>query len=152
MRALTLKRQTVLAARVHASDSCPHPWSGRFCQESKIGEADAVGALDGFCPTSDDTAAGAWTPPPAAESQKLSVRQWRPPRIYTFAPADRRWRRRKRERQRERRRARRDGGASGPAGRLETVQKVLTGQAPGALSCPGRCLTLQSHHMVYRCR
>jgi hypothetical protein len=30
------------------------------------------------------------------------------------------------ERQRERRRARRGGGAGGPAGRLETVQKVLT--------------------------
>ena len=32
-----------------------------------------------------------------------------------------------RERQRERRRGRRVGGASGPAGRLEDVQKVLTG-------------------------
>jgi hypothetical protein len=30
-----------------------------------------------------------------------------------------------RERERERRRARRGGGASGPAGRLEDVQKVL---------------------------
>ena len=39
-----------------------------------------------------------------------------------------------RERQRERRRARRGGGASGPAGRLENVQKVLT-RGPGR---PGR--------------
>jgi len=49
-----------------------------------------------------------------------------------------------RERQRELRRARRVGGASGPAGRLETVQKVCTdpfrhrsGTVSGGLSDPG---------------
>jgi hypothetical protein len=43
-----------------------------------------------------------------------------------FAPADRRQAPPLRERQRELRRARRVGGASGPAGRLETVQIICT--------------------------
>jgi hypothetical protein len=45
-----------------------------------------------------------------------------------------------RERQRERRRARRGGGASGPAGRLETVQKAHFIRWVVALrENPGRC-------------
>jgi hypothetical protein len=51
--------------------SLPHSWSGGFGQESKIGEADAVGALDGFCPTPDNTAAGAWIPP--APNARITV-------------------------------------------------------------------------------
>jgi hypothetical protein len=54
----------------------------------------------------------------------IAARRSRP-----FAPADRRWRRRSGSVQRERRRARRGGGAGGPAGRLETVQKVCTDRA-----------------------
>ena len=48
-----------------------------------------------------------------------------PSRTSLFAPADLRSAPPLRERQPELRRARRVGGASGPAGRLETVQKVL---------------------------
>ena len=43
-----------------------------------------------------------------------------------------------REPWRERRPGRRGGGASGPAGRLETVQKVLTRGSPTRVSCPAR--------------
>jgi hypothetical protein len=32
--------------------------SGRFCQESKIGAADAAGALDGFWPDPDNSGGG----------------------------------------------------------------------------------------------
>ena len=62
-----------------------------------------------------------------------------------FAPADRRQAPSLRERQREQRRARRVGGASGPAGRLETVQKVLTGR------CPNQCAVQTSRHLSARC-
>jgi hypothetical protein len=42
-----------------------------------------------------------------------------------------------RERQRERRRGRRGGGASGPAGRLEDVKKVLTDRSQPSPGQPG---------------
>ena len=34
---------------------------------------------------------------------------------------------------------------------LEDVRKVLTSRGAEAVSCPGRCLSLQSHQMAYRC-
>src|SRR5579862_2924223 len=71
--------------------SLTHPCLGRFCQESKIGGADAVGALDRFCPASDNPAAGAWTLPPAERPTCCTSMR---PGISAFAPADRRWRRR----------------------------------------------------------
>jgi hypothetical protein len=50
--------------------------------------------------------------------------------------------------------ARRAGAARRHAERaaLEGVKKVLTAPGVDVLSYPGRCLTLLSHHMLYRCR
>ena len=74
-RALTLKRQGVLATRVHASDRC-HP-RGRAgsvkvvfaCTFTKqfggCGCPAVADGLDGFWPALDNSAAGAWTPPAA---------------------------------------------------------------------------------------
>jgi hypothetical protein len=126
---------TGLATRVHASDRCRIPGRGGFSQESKIGGADAVGALDGFCPVSDNPAAGAWTPPCglpviACIDSGPKVPAFRASRPALAPP--------KRELWRERRRAHRGGGASGPAGRLETVQKVLTDRASGQASGQAR--------------
>jgi hypothetical protein len=73
-----------------------------------------------------------WTIPqrehghPPAESPVTTVGQQRPQGFAPFRASRPALARPERERQRERRRGRRGGGASGPAGRLETVQKVLT--------------------------
>ena len=95
--------------------------AGRFCQESKIGGADAEGALDGFCPGRTIPRSGAHLLPTAAKSGLL-VRelhtdncracQWWPGVLFIFAPADRRWRRRR-------------GSASGSYG----VRAVLAARA-----------------------
>jgi hypothetical protein len=89
-----------------------------------------------------------WTIPqrehghPAAELPVTAVGQRRPESPLPFAPADRRWRRRSGSASGSEG-VRVNGGASGPAGRLETVQKVLTrgpGQPWAALGRPLRCL------------
>ena len=80
VRALTLKRQTVLATRVHASDSCHllvRAGSVKVvfactCTTHLDGSGCPAGTdgLDGFCPALDNSAAGAGTP--AAEPLELS--------------------------------------------------------------------------------
>ena len=90
-----------------------------------------------------------WTIPqrehghPAAELPVTAVGQRRPESLLPFAPADRRWRRRSGSASGSGRRARRVGGASGPAGRLETVQKVLSGQRNPASATDLTCCALR---------
>jgi hypothetical protein len=89
--------------------------AGRLCQESKIGVADAVGALDRFCPPRTMTER---EPARRALKHCVVVKAVRPcgPELLVVAPADRRSGPPQREPWRERRRGRRVGGASGPVG------------------------------------
>ena len=115
------------------------PWTGRFCQGSKIGEADAEGALGRFCPAVDNSDSGSRAPP-ARRSDPLvtAVCQQRPGDLLLFAPADPRGLAGpERERQRERRLGRRVGGASGPAAPALEL-RVPAGQG---LACAGQQAT-----------
>ena len=118
---LTLKCRAVLVtARQFCADRVAGFDKGRRpVRWSRIGLASSLPAL-------------AQSGPPRGFPCQIPLRPWNfsvncdPEASSLFAPADRRQAPPRRERQRELRRARRVGGASGPAGRLEIVQKLCT--------------------------
>ena len=123
----------VRAGSVIKSRRSPHPTApcllrnGGFYKGRRLIRLPAIGLPLGM------PASARYEPPRGFPCQirrgpgRLGVEPRPASELRFFAPADRRQAPPLRERQRELRRARRVGGACGPAGRLETVQKAHTG-------------------------